>query len=101
MEQLSETALVDQELERAREDLRETLEQVNHKVEQVEARLRPEAILRRNPVVLSLAAAAIGFFAGSDGHPRLFRWLATGALLGGVLAAAYRATGTGSNGTSE
>jgi phosphomevalonate kinase len=55
-EELSETARLDRELEQARSDLRQTLERVNHKVEAVEARLRPTAILSSNPAILPLVA---------------------------------------------
>jgi hypothetical protein len=101
MEQLSETAQVDRELEQAQRDLRDTLEQVNHKVEQVEARLRPQAIMRSYPVALPLLAGLLGFFAGSDRQSRPLRWVAIGALLGAALAAAHRDSNNGNNGTSE
>jgi hypothetical protein len=87
MEAPRETALVDRELQQARDDLRETLEQVNNKVEAVEARLRPQAILRRYPLPLALLAGAVGFLAGSDRGIRSLRWLVIGGLLGAVLAA--------------
>jgi|SRR5262245_20973573 len=101
MEQLSETAQVDRELEQAQRDLRETLEQVNHKVEQVEARLQPQAIMRSNPVALPLFAGLLGFLAGSDRQARPLRWVAIGAVLGAALAAAHRGSNNGSNGTRE
>jgi hypothetical protein len=90
MEPLSETAQVDRELEQARDDLREALEQVNHKVEEVEARLRPQAILRRNPYALPLMAGLVGFWAGTVRHSQPLRWLVMGAVLGLALAAAPR-----------
>jgi len=90
MEQLNETAQVDRELEQARDDLRDTLEQVNHKVEEVGAHLRPQAILRRNSIALALMAAVMEFFAGSDRQPRSLRWLAIGGLLGATLAATHQ-----------
>ncbi|MBV8054917.1 MAG: hypothetical protein JO071_06720 [Deltaproteobacteria bacterium] len=101
MEQLSETALVDQELEQAHRDLRETLEQVNHKVEQVEAHLQPKAIIRRNPVGLPLLAGLLGFLAGRDRQSQTLRWIAIGAILGAALAVAHRGSNNGSNGTRE
>ena len=101
MEQLSETAQVDQELEQAHRDLRETLEQVNHKVEQVEARLQPKAIMRNNPVALPLVAGLLGFLAGSDRQPRPLRWIVIGAVLGAALAAAHRGSNNGSNRTRQ
>jgi hypothetical protein len=101
MERQSETDQLDRELEEAHRDLRETLEQVNHKVERVEARLHPQAIMRNNPVALPLLAGLLGFFAGSDRQPRPLRWVVIGALVGAALAAAHRGSNNGSNGTSE
>jgi hypothetical protein len=100
MERLSEMAQVDLELEQAHRDLRETLEQVNHKVEQVEARLQPKAIMRSNPVALPLVAGLLGFLAGSDRQPRPLRWIAIGAMLGAALAA-HRGGNNGSNRTRQ
>src|SRR5215467_12951253 len=90
MEPLNETAQVDLELQQARDDLRETLEQVNHKVEEAEARLRPQAIVRRNPVAWVLLTGAIGFIAGKDHQSRPFPWLVIGGLLGAALAAVHQ-----------
>jgi hypothetical protein len=101
MEHRSETAQVDQELEEARHDLREALEEVNHKVELVEARLRPQAIMRSNPFALPIVAGFLGFFVGSDRKPRPLRWVAMGALLGAALAAAHQGGNNGSDRTSE
>ena len=101
MERLSETARLDRKLEQAQRDLRDTLEQVNHKVERVEARLRPQALVRSNPLALPLLADVLGFFAGSDRQPRPLRWVAMGALLGAALAVAHRGGKNGSNGPSE
>jgi len=101
MERLSETAQVDLELEQAQRDLRETLEQVNHKVEQVETRLQPMAIMRNNPVALPLLAGLLGFLAGSDRQPRPLRWIKIGAVLGAALAAAHRGSNNGSNRTRQ
>jgi hypothetical protein len=101
MERLSETARLDRELEQAQRDLRDTLEQVNHKVERVEARLRPQALVRSNPLALPLLAGVLGFFAGSDRQSRPLRWVAMGALLGAALAVAHRGGRNGSNGPSE
>jgi hypothetical protein len=101
MEQLNETVQLDRELEQARDDLRDTLEQVHHKVDEAEARLRPREILRRNPVTLALLAGVIGFLAGSDRQSRLLRSLAIAGLLGASLAAANEASDNGSNATCE
>jgi len=101
MEPSNEAARVQQELEQAHSDLRETLEQVNHKVEEVEARLQPQAIIRRNPAALPLLAGLIGFLAGSDSHPRPLRWVALGVALGAALTAAHQRIGNGSNRTKD
>ena len=101
MEQLSETARLDKELEQAQRDLRDTLEQVNHKVERVEARLRPQALVRSNPLALPLLAGVLGFFTGSDRQLRPLRWIAIGALLGAALSVAHRGGNNGSNRPSE
>jgi hypothetical protein len=101
MEAINETALADRELQKARSDLRETLEEVNHKVEAVEARLQPRAILRRNPLPLALLAGAAGFLASSDRQLRALRWLVIGGLLGGVLAIATESSENGSDTANE
>jgi hypothetical protein len=101
MEQLTETARVHRELEQAHSDLRQTLERVNYKVAEVEARLQPRAIVRRNPAALPLLAGLLGFLAGSDYQPRRLRCVAIGAVLGAVLAAAHRGSNNGGNGTAE
>jgi Flp pilus assembly protein TadB len=98
MEQRSETAQIDQELEQAERDLRETLEQVNHKVEEIEAHLRPQAIMHNNPALLPLLAGVLGFFAGSGRQTRPLRWIAVGTLLGAALVAAHQGSDLGSNG---
>ena len=97
MEALNETARIDLELEQAHRDLRDMLEQVNRKVEQVEARFSPQAIIRSNTIALSLLAALLGFLAGSDERPQPFQWLAIG-LLGAAFAASRN---SGSDGTGE
>lgn len=90
-----EAARIDRELEEARRDLRVTLEQVNHKVENVEAKLRPDSIIRRNTLAVSCIAAALGFMAGRGDQPLRFEWLAIGALLGSAVGIA--GSGNGSN----
>jgi hypothetical protein len=100
MEQLSETARVDRELEEAHRDLRETLEEVNHKVERVEARLRPRAIMRSNPVTLTLVAGVLGFVAGSDRQARPLRSVIVGSLLGAVVVFTRRGSKKRNDGTS-
>jgi hypothetical protein len=100
MEQANESARIDLELKQAQTDLRDTLNLVNHKVERVEARLRPKAIIRTNPVALSLLAGVLGYFAGSERAPRPLRWVVLGALLGAALAASHQGSDNGSKRTN-
>jgi hypothetical protein len=93
MDQVSEAARIDRELEEAQRDLRNTLEQVNHKVERAGGRLRPKAIIRSNTFALACIAAVLGYFAGSEDRPPRLRWLAMGALLGSALAASGKHSG--------
>jgi hypothetical protein len=101
MEHQSETARVDRELELAHEGLRETLEQVNQKIHRFEARLRPQAIVRRNPVALPLLAGLLGFFAGCDDEPGPLRWIIVGSLIGTALAATHGSAHSERNRTSN
>jgi hypothetical protein len=101
MEQLSEMAQVNRELKQARHSLRETFEQVNHKVAQVRAHLQPRAIMRGNPVALPLLAGLFALMTGSDRQLRPLRWIAIGAVMGAALTAAHRGNNNGSNGTRQ
>jgi hypothetical protein len=92
MEAQSQTALIDHELEDAQRDFRDTLNRVNQKVERVEARLRPQEIIRNNTVALSLLAGVLGYFAGLDEHPRPLQWVVMGALVGASIAASRLST---------
>jgi hypothetical protein len=94
-----EAARIDRELEEARRDLRATLEQVNHKVEKVEANLRPDAIIKRNTLAVSCIAAALGFFAGRGDKPLRLEWLAIGALLGSAIGVSSNGNGDGNAST--
>lgn len=53
------------EREEARQDLRETLSEVNAKVEQAGADLRPEHLVESHPVGAALVAGVLGFLIGS------------------------------------
>jgi hypothetical protein len=101
MEQQSQTARVDRELELAHEGLRETLEQVNQKIHRFEARLRPQAIVRRNPIALPLLAGLLGFLAGCDDEPGPLRWVIIGSMIGTALAATHGGTHNERHGTSH
>jgi hypothetical protein len=82
-----EAARIDRELEEARSDLRATLELVNHKVEAVEANLRPQAIIRRHTLAVSCVAILLGYVAGRADESPPVEWIAIGALLGAAIGA--------------
>ena len=66
-EQISKTQ---SERDEARQDLRDTLNEVNRKVERVGDDLRPEHLVERHAVGASLAAGVIGFLIGSTTNNR-------------------------------
>lgn len=77
---------IDSELEEARRAFQETILQVNRKVRTIEDRFSPELLVRRHPVTLSCAAAALGFLMGSWGE----RTTAEAFILGGLFVGAVR-----------
>ena len=54
------------EIEVATEDLRDALHEINHRVEEGVARLRPDRGIRKHPVTATCIAGALGFVLGSD-----------------------------------
>jgi hypothetical protein len=54
------------EIEDAKEDLREALHEVNNRVEEGVAKLRPDRGIRRHPVTSACIAGALGFPLGAD-----------------------------------
>ena len=59
---------IENDLEQARQDLHQTMAEVNLKVEEVSTRLQPESIVKRNPVAAACVAGALGYIAGSRGE---------------------------------
>lgn len=49
----------------ARQDLRDTLAEVNEKVERTEDEMRPDHVIESHPVGAALIAGALGFLFGS------------------------------------
>jgi hypothetical protein len=49
----------------ARQDLRDTLTEVNEKAGRAEGEMRPDHVIERHPVGASLIAGALGFLFGS------------------------------------
>lgn len=70
------------EIEDATEDLRDALHQINERVEEGVARLRPDRGIRKRPVTSACLAAALGFVLGSDsGEVAMIGLLVLGAVI--------------------
>jgi hypothetical protein len=70
------------EIEDAKEDLRDALHEVNNRVEEGVARLRPDRGIRKHPGTSACIAGALGFALGADsGEVALIGLL----LLGGAI----------------
>lgn len=70
------------EINDAKQDLRDALHQVNDRVGERVARLRPDRGIRKHPVTTACVAGALGFALGSDsGEAAMIGLL----LLGGAL----------------
>jgi hypothetical protein len=54
------------EIEDATQDLREALHEINDRVEEGVARLRPDRGIRKRPVTSACLAGALGWVLGSD-----------------------------------
>jgi hypothetical protein len=54
------------EIDDAKEDLREALHQLNGRVEDGVAKLRPDRGIRKHPVTTACLAGALGFALGAD-----------------------------------
>src|ERR1700688_1478503 len=74
------------ERDEARQDLRDTLTEVNAKVERAEGDLRPDHLVESHAVAASLIAGALGFFVGSHVKTRGTGPIMIAAVLGFALA---------------
>jgi len=70
----------------ARQNLRDTLTEVNDKVERTEAEMRPDHVIESHPVGASLIAGALGFLFGSVVTSRGAGPIVIAALLGVALS---------------
>lgn len=61
------------ELDDARRDLRDTMTEVDKKLERTELALHPNHVVRTYPVTASCVAGALGFLVGSKANPVLGR----------------------------
>ena len=66
----------------ARQNLRDTLTEVNDKVERTEHEMRPDHVIESHPVGASLIAGALGFLFGSIVNSRGAGPIVIAALLG-------------------
>jgi ElaB/YqjD/DUF883 family membrane-anchored ribosome-binding protein len=87
MNMADEMTQIEDDLDEARAELHQTLEQVNQKVEAIGTRLiHPENVLRLHPVLSICLAGAAGFAAGSArSRRRIFGAFATGLLVGFIV----------------
>jgi ElaB/YqjD/DUF883 family membrane-anchored ribosome-binding protein len=70
----------------ARQNLRDTLTDVNDKVERTETEMRPDHVIESHPVGASLIAGALGFLFGSVVTSRGAGPIVIAALLGVALS---------------
>ena len=73
------------ERDEARQDLRDTLNEVNAKFESAESDLRPDRLVESHPVSASLIACTVGFLLGSKIKSGLMGPVIIAALLGFAL----------------
>jgi hypothetical protein len=86
----AERILIDRELEQARQDLREAVTDVAHKVERAEERLNPKRLVERHPIAATCTAGALGFIMAGGDDGELLSVLAFGAFIAGLLSMAFR-----------
>jgi hypothetical protein len=83
------------ELDDAKEDLRDALHELNGRVEDSVARLRPDRGIRRHPLKTACVAGALGFALGSESSEVAFLGLfALGAIM---LSRGHEAVGPDEN----
>ena len=85
------------ELNDAKQDLRETLLEINHRVEKSVAGLSPDRPIRRHPLRSACVAGSLGFALGSDSHEAAV----IGILLLGAALILTRNETNGSSGTEQ
>jgi hypothetical protein len=93
-----EIAKLQEEQEAARQDLRDTLNEVNAKIEQVESDLRPDHMIESHPVGASIVAGALGFLMGTRLKSRLTGPIMIAAVIGFVLSRRTSKEGSESDG---
>ena len=89
------------ELDEARQDLRDTLTEVNAKVERAGQDLRPDHLVESHPVAACCMAGALGFILGTKVKSRGTGAIVVAAVLGFALSIRSSREGRGSDGSSE
>lgn len=79
---MADDPVIKSEIEDATDDLRDALHQINHRVEEGVAKLRPDRGIRRRPITSACLAGALGFALGSDSAEVAMIGL---VILGGVI----------------
>jgi hypothetical protein len=86
---VEEAASIELELEDARRDLRDTLKEINHRietvVENVEENLYPDHIIKSHILAAVGGAVVLGFVAGGGGRTPWLEWLAIGGLIASTI----------------
>ncbi|MFZ2064232.1 MAG: hypothetical protein WAU82_24705 [Candidatus Binatus sp.] len=79
---MADDPAIKNEIEEATDDLRDALHQINDRVEEGVAKLRPDRGIRRHPITSACLAGALGFALGSDSAEVAMIGL---VILGGVI----------------
>src|ERR1700731_3892482 len=83
------------ERDEARQDLRDTLAEVEAKVERAGDDLRPEHLIEKHPIAICLMAGALGALLGANTKSRVTGPIMIATLLGAALS--LRSAGQGTN----
>jgi hypothetical protein len=83
-----------EELNEARQDLRDTMTEVSAKAEHLEGNLRLDRLIENSPIGASGVAGALGFVIGSRAHPSAVGPAMIFALLGYAISRSFSKHGS-------
>jgi hypothetical protein len=83
-----------EELNEARQDLRDTMTEVSAKAEHLEGNLRLDRLIENSPIGASCVAGALGFVIGSRAHPSAVGPAMIVALLGYAISRSFSKHGS-------
>jgi hypothetical protein len=83
-----------EELNEARQDLRDTMTEVSAKAEHLEGNLRLDRLIENSPIGASCVAGALGFVIGSRAHPSAVGPAMIFALLGYAISRSFSKHGS-------